>query len=94
MLSRETMGFEMGFAFGALQLETWNDSDSIIPKILVVGIVVEKIFSFVVFNGPYHLHVFEFPQEVISWIILTITISSYVIGVLSALFFTTHSVQL
>lgn len=35
-------------------------------KILVVGIVVEKIFSFVVFNGPYHLHVFEFPQEVIS----------------------------
>lgn len=36
------MGFEMGFAFGALQLETWNDSDSIIPKILVVGIVVEK----------------------------------------------------
>lgn len=94
MLSRETMGFEMGFAFGALQLETWNDSDSIIPKILVVGIVVEKIFYFVVFNGPYHLHVFEFPQEVISWIILTITISSYVIGVLSALFFTTHSVQL
>lgn len=94
MLSRETMGFEVGFAFGTLQLETWNDSDSIIPKILVVGIVVEKIFSFVVFNGPYHLHVFEFPQEVISWIILTITISSYVIGVLSALFFTTHSVQL
>ena len=91
------MGFEVGFAFGTLQLETWNDSDSIIPvipKILVVGIVVEKIFSFVVFNGPYHLHVFEFPQEVISWIILTITISSHVIGALSALFFTTHSVQL
>lgn len=87
----------MGFAFGTLQLETWNDSDSIIPvipKILVVGIVVEKIFSFVVFNGPYHLRMFEFPQEVISWIILTITISWYVIGALSALFFTTHSEQL